>query len=174
MNVRQEILKEHSKAQCNKIVHWVGANQERFNDLFHLFLHDEYRVVQRAAWPVSNCVMQYPALINSHWKSLIKHLKKENLHDAVKRNGLRLMQDIKIPVKYHGEIMNLCFTSLESPKEALAIKVFSMNVLGNLAGIYPDIIPELTFMIKEQFPHQSAGFKSRAMKVLKILKADKN
>jgi hypothetical protein len=173
MNVRQEILKEHSKAQCSKIVLWVGKDQKRFDDLFHLFLHDEFRVVQRAAWPVCNCVMQYPALINSHWKSLINLLKKENLHDAVKRNGLRLMQDIKIPEKYHGEIMSLCFTFLESPKEALAIKVFAMTVLGNLAGIYPDIIPELTFIINEQLPNQSAGFKSRAKKVFKIIRVIK-
>lgn len=170
MNLREEILKEHSKAQCNKIVQWVGADQKRFNDLFYLFLHDEYRVVQRAAWPVSYCVMQYPSLINKHWKGLINHLKKANLHNAVKRNGLRLMQDIKIPEKYHGEIMSLCFTFLESPREALAIKVFSMTVLGNLARIYPDIIPELTLIIEDQLPQQSAGFKSRAKKVLKIIK----
>ena len=170
MNLREEILKEHSKAQCNKIVQWVGADQKRFNDLFYLFLHDEYRVVQRAAWPVSYCVMQYPSLINKHWKGLINHLKKANQHNAVKRNGLRLMQEIKIPEKYHGEIMSLCFTFLESPREALAIKVFSMTVLGNLARIYPDIIPELTLIIEDQLPQQSAGFKSRAKKVLKIIK----
>ncbi|MEJ7671786.1 MAG: hypothetical protein WKF59_03550 [Chitinophagaceae bacterium] len=49
MNLRDEILKEHSKAQCNKIVQWVGDSQKRFEELFHLFLTDEYRVVQRAA-----------------------------------------------------------------------------------------------------------------------------
>ena len=33
MNLREEILKEHSKAQCTKIVNWVGTNQQRFDEV---------------------------------------------------------------------------------------------------------------------------------------------
>lgn len=170
MNVRQEILKEHSKVQCNKILQWVGADQKRFDELFYIFLHDDYRVVQRAAWPVSNCVILHPVFITRHWKDLINNLKKEKLHNAVKRNSLRLMQDIEIPVKFHGEIMNLCFAYLQSPTEALAIKVFSMTVLGNLTKKYPDIVPELLLIIEEQLPQQTAGFRSRAKKVKHMIK----
>ena len=169
MNLRAEILKEHSKAQCNKIVNWVGSNQQRFDELFHLFLNDEYRVVQRSAWPMSYCVDAHPALISKHWKELMDNLKKPNLHDAVKRNSIRLMQDIELPETYHGEIMDMCFTCLESPKETLAVKVFSMSVLANLAKYYPEIKPELKLIIEDQLPQQSAGFKSRAKMVLKQL-----
>ena len=167
MTLREKILKEHSKAQCTKIVKWVGNKQERFDELFTMFLNDEYRVVQRAAWPVSNTVMLYPSFINKHWKKLIKNLQKPNLHDAVKRNTIRLLQDIEIPKKYQGEIMNICFAYLESPAEALAIKVFSMTVLGKFAKQYPEIIPELKLLIEGQLPYQTAGFKSKAKKVLK-------
>jgi hypothetical protein len=169
MKLREEILKEHSKAQCTKIVKWVGSNQQRFDELFKLFLNDEYRVVQRAAWPVSYCVDRHPQLINKHWKELMENLKKSNLHNAVKRNSIRFMQEIDLPEKHHGEIMDRCFTYLESPKESLAVKVFSMSVLGNLAKHYPAIKPELKLIIEDQLPHQSAGFKSRAKHVLKQL-----
>ena len=169
MNLRTEILKEHSKAQCSKIVNWVGADQKRFDELFNLFLNNEYRVVQRAAWPVSNSVIAHPAFINKHWCKLIRNLEKPDLHNAVKRNGIRLMQDIEIPEKYHGEIMNICFKYLESPTEALAVKVFSMSVLGDLAKKYPEIKSELKLLIEDQLPHQTAGFKSRAKKILKQL-----
>ena len=91
------------------------------------------------------------------------------MHDAVKRNSIHLLQDMEIPKKYHGEVMNICFTFLESPTEALAVKVFSMTVLGNLAKQYPEIKAELKLLIEYQLPHQSAGFKSRAKKVLKDL-----
>ena len=30
MDLRQTILAEHSKANCNKIVKWVGNSQKRF------------------------------------------------------------------------------------------------------------------------------------------------
>ena len=169
MKLREEILKEHSKARCTKIVKWVGSNQQRFDELFNLFLNDEYRVVQRAAWPVSYCIDGHPELINRHWKELMQNLRKPNLHDAVKRNSIRLMQEIELPEAYHGEIMDMCFTYLESPKESLAVKVFSMSVLSNLAKYYPEIKPELKLIIEDQLPHQSAGFKSRAKKVLKDL-----
>lgn len=167
MNLRQEILKEHSKAQCTKIVKWVGSSQQRFDELFRLFLHDEYRVVQRAAWPLSYCVIAHPSLISKHWKQLLGNLKKPNLHDAVKRNSIRLMEDIDIPEKFHGEVMNICFGYLESPTEPLAVKCFSMTVLAKLAKEYPEIKPELKLIIEDQLPHQTAGFKSRAKKILK-------
>ena len=169
MDLRKEILKEHSKAQCTKIVKWVGSSQQRFDELFGLFLNVEYRVVQRAAWPVSYCVIAHPALITKNWKKLITNLEKPNLHDSVKRNSIRLMQGIEIPGKYQGEIMNICFKYLESPTEALAIKVFSMTVLSNLAKRYPEIMPELKLLIEDQLPHQTAGFKSRAKKILRDL-----
>ena len=167
MKLREEILKEHSKTQCAKIVKWVGSNQARFDELFRLFLNDEYRVVQRAAWPLSYCVIAHPSLISKHWKRLLKNLQKPGLHDAVKRNSIRLMQDIEIPEKYHGDVMNTCFSYLESPAEPLAVKVFSMSVLGNIAMRYPDIKAELKLIIEDQLPRQTAGFKSRAKKVLK-------
>ncbi len=37
MNLREEILKEHSKTQCTKIVDWVGDSQQRFDELFQFF-----------------------------------------------------------------------------------------------------------------------------------------
>ncbi len=166
MKLHEAILKEHSKAQCNKIVQWIGDSQLRFNELFNLFINDEYRVVQRAAWPVSYCVISHPQLIHKHCSSLLKNLQKPNLHDAIKRNTIRLLQDIDIPKKYHGEVMNICFKYLEFPTEAVAVKAFSLSVLGNLSKQYPEIIPEIKLLIEEQLSHQTAAFKSRAKKFL--------
>jgi uncharacterized membrane protein YheB (UPF0754 family) len=161
-NLREEILKEHSKAQCTNIVNWVGSSQQRFDELFNLFLNDEYRVVQRAAWPVSYAVIAHPEFIKKHWNSLIKNLQKHNLHNAVKRNSIRLLQDIAIPKKYQGQIMDICFKYVESPTEAVAVKAFSLTVLSNLAKQYPEILPELKLLIEDQLPHQTAAFRSRA------------
>ncbi|MFN8251835.1 MAG: hypothetical protein U0V75_08120 [Ferruginibacter sp.] len=166
-NLRQEILKEHSKAQCTLIVNWVGSSQQRFDELFKLFMQDEYRVVQRAAWPVSYCVIAHPKFIRKHWASLIKNLQKPNLHNAVKRNSIRLLQDIPIPEKYQGSIMDICFNYVASPSEAVAVKAFSLTVLGNLAKQYPEILPEIKLLIEEQMPQQTAAFKVRAKSFFK-------
>ncbi len=167
-DLQYQLLKEHSKAQCLRIVKWVGNDQKRFDELFHIFLTGEYRQVQHAAWPVSYCVIAQPQFIKKHWSRLIKNLQKPGIHDAVKRNSIRLLQDIDIPAKYRGELMDICFRYLASPTEPIAVKVFSMTVLANLAKEYPEILPELKLLIEEQLPHQSAGFKSRAKKILSL------
>jgi hypothetical protein len=169
MNLREEIRREHSKAQCDKIVDWVGNSQQRFDELFQLFLNDEYLVKQRAAWPVSYCVEAHPQLIQKHLLEVIKNLKKNNLHNAVKRNSIRLLQYISIPKKCQGDIMNICFGYLASPIEPVAVKVFSMTVLANLAKDFPEIIPEIKLLIEDQLPYQRAGFINRGKKILKQL-----
>lgn len=167
MNLKATILEEHSKKQCDAIVAWVGNDQKRFNELFQLFLNSEYRITQRAAWPLSYCVIKHPGLIKNNYAELIANLKKQQLHDSIKRNTVRLLQAVAIPEKYEGDIMDICFQYLQSPKEAVAVKAFSITVLGNLANKYPEIIPEIKLLIEEQLPTQTAAFKSRAKAFMK-------
>lgn len=169
MNLRTTILAEHSKNNCDKIVSWIGSNQDRFDELVHLFLHDEYRVVQRAAWPLSEIVLKYPGLVIKHLANILKNLKKTGIHEAVKRNTIRLLQDMDIPEKFHGEIMNLCFDYLTSPNEKPAVKAFSLTVLDNLSKQYPEIKQELKTIIEDRWDLETAAFHSRARKILKRL-----
>jgi hypothetical protein len=60
MHLRETILAEHSKTNCTRIAKWVGSNQQRFDELFDLFLNDEDLVMQRAAWPLSYAVIDHP------------------------------------------------------------------------------------------------------------------
>lgn len=169
MNLREEILEEHSKLRCQKITEWVGKSQPRFDELFAIFMEEESILTQRASWPLSNCVELHPSLIENKFDQLIKKLHTTPLHDAIKRNSMRLLQFTTIPEKFEGEIMDICFKFLESPKETLSVKVFSLYILAKLAKKYPDISSEIKLLIDEQLPHQSAGFKIAVRKVLKVL-----
>ena len=172
MNLKEEILKEHSKQQCDKIVNWVGSDKKKFNELFQLFLHSEYRVTQRAAWPLSYCAIAHPHLLEHNYTALINNLRKPTLHDSIKRNSIRLLQSVNIPGKYEGAIMEICFKYLEAPGEAVAIKAFSLSVLQKLSKKYPEIIPEIKLLIQDQLPHQTAAFKSRAKNFLKAFSSN--
>lgn len=169
MNLRQTILKEHSKVNCTKIVNWVGDSQKRFDELFSLFLNDEYRVVQRAGWPLSYIAIAYPKLIVKHFSKLLKNLHKPGLHTVVKRNTVRLLQEITIPQQFHGVVMNFCFEYISSPDEAVAVKAFSLTILQNLSKQYPDIKQELKTIIEDRWDFETAAFHSRARKILKEL-----
>ena len=169
MDLRQTILAEHSKLNCNKIVKWVGNSQKRFDELFNLFLNLEYRINQRAAWPVSYCVIDHPHFISKHFSRLVKNLHKPGIHDSVKRNTVRLLQHIVIPKKFHGEIMDICFHYIGSPGEPVAIKAFSLSILQDLSKQYPEIKNEIKLIIEERWPHETAAFRTRAKKFLKNL-----
>ena len=169
MILRDQILKEHSKANCNAIVRWIGDSQPRFDQLFDLFLNDEYRVVQRAAWPLSYTVIAHPKFIQKHFSKLLKNLQKPKLHNSVKRNTIRLLQDIPVPERYQGEVLNICFEYISSPDEAVAVKAFALTVLYNLANKYPEIKHELKTIIEVRWDYESAAFRSRAKKILNRL-----
>jgi hypothetical protein len=167
MDLRSTILAEHSKSNCSKIVRWVGTSQKRFDELFNLFLNSEYRINQRAAWPLSYCVMDHPQFIKKHFSKLVKNLHKPGIHDAVKRNTVRLLQHIEIPKKFHGDIMDICFRYLSSPDEPVAIKAFSLTILHNLSKQYAEIKNEIKLIIEERWEHETGAFHSRAKKFLK-------
>ncbi len=169
MNWSKEILKEHSKKQCDKIVTYVGNDPEKFTQLVDVFLQGPYRITQRAAWPLSNCVENHPELLRPHWKKILAFAGMPGIHDAVKRNVLRMFQFVQVPKVYQGRTADLCFRFLADTKEPVAIRVFAMTVLANIAREVPELKNELIPIIEDQLPYASAGFLSRSRKVLKQL-----
>ena len=166
MDIRQALIEKHSKAQCRKIVHYIGSDKEKFKELMKEFFAGEYRVTQRAAWPLSYCISNHPKLITPYLSQLLDTLEKPGVHNAVVRNIVRLLQDIKIPKRFHGKIMTICFGFITSETIQAAIKACSLTVLNNLARNYPEIRPELKLIIKERWDNESTAFKSRARKIL--------
>lgn len=169
MQLKELLLKGLSKEKTTSIVNWIGSDQKRFDDLFALFTGDDPLLVQRAAWPLSYAVIAHPPLISKHWKKLLQQLQQPGIHDAVKRNGIRLMEGLAIPEKFHGDVMNSCFDFITDPKEKPAIKAFSLTVLHNLSKQYPEIKNELKVVIESQWENESPAFRSRARKIVKEL-----
>jgi hypothetical protein len=161
------LAEEHSKQQCDRIVKYIGKDKLRFAELMRLFFKGEYRITQRAAWPLSNIVWLHPELISPYFKPLLDNLDKKGLHVAVVRNTVRLLQDVDIPEKYHGRVMNQCFAYVAAPETPIAVKAFSLTVLENLSKKYPDILPELKLLIEEQWDQAPPAFRSRARKILR-------
>ena len=170
MDLKAASLKEHSKAQCNKIVKYVSNDPKKFAELVNVFLAGPYRVTQRISWPLSCCIEQNTTLIHPHLAKILKYVQRPDVHDAVKRNVVRLLQFIDIPRKNQGVAADICFKFFNDSKEPIAVRVFSMTVLANLAKEIPELKNELIPLIEDQLPYASAGFVSRGRKVLKELK----
>jgi len=164
--LREEILKEHTKSQALKVANYACESKKNFKELMKCFLDDEYRLAQRAAWSVCWAAQKKPEMISSHIKDLVSVLHRKNVHDAVIRNSIRVLQEIEIPEEFHGEVMDACFQFLEKPSTAVAIKVFSLTTLFNLSKFYPEIKPELKLLIEDNLEHETPAFRARAKKIL--------
>lgn len=84
-----------------------------------------------------------------------------------------MLQHIAVPEELQGTLAGICFKYLAA-KESVAIRVFSMTVLANLAQQQPDLRNELCLLLEDQLPYASPAFTVRANKLLPKLKKTAN
>ena len=171
MNLRDELLIEHSKKQTLYITAWIGNNENRFRQLINLFLNDNAVISQRSSWVISHVTEKYPGLTRRFLPDLVKKLNNQNNHPAVKRNITKLLQTVPLPEKLHAKVYNICFEYLLTPEETTAVKCYSMTVLKQLTFIYPDLKNETALAINTSIKNSTAGIRARAKRVLKELEA---
>jgi hypothetical protein len=170
MNYRIQLLKEHSKKNSLLIVDYIGGSQERFDEFITHFFTDEYRVNQRSAMVVSACFDQHPHLLTKHIKRIIKNLEDRKLHVALKRNSIRILQEMQIPEELMASLFDSCIGFIIDPLEPIAVKAFSMKVCVNICRHYPELKQELIPVIEDSMTHsESMGIHSRGKAMLKQL-----
>ncbi|MBM2840585.1 MAG: hypothetical protein HW412_1113 [Bacteroidetes bacterium] len=108
-------------------------------------------------------------MIRPYLGKMIKRMQEPGVHDAVRRNVIRILQFIEIQDRLLGEVATVCFRYLASPNEPIAVKVFSMTVLGTIAQKEPDIKNELRLVTEQQLSTGSMGFCSRAKRVMRMI-----
>ena len=168
MIIRDALLEVHSKAQAEKICDYVGDDPKRFAELMKHMLGPVYRLSQRAAWPVSYCIERHPEMIGPYWGKLARQLERHDAHVAVRRNVARMLQFVDIPPRYSGRIFDACCNLLANPAEPVAVRVFAMTVAAKIAKDSPELLDELRTVAKAHPQIMTAGFRSRARRVLGI------
>ena len=171
MDLEKELLKKQSLLQCNRIIKWIGDDETRYGLLVKLFFNGDYRLTQHAAWSMSYCIRLFPALAKPYFNKFIDQLSDGRAHPASKRNIVRLLQFVETPKRYHGKLMDNCFRFISDPEEAIAVKAFSLTILGKLSNTYPEILPEIKSIIEARWEFETLAFRSRAKKILSKLKA---
>lgn len=170
MDIKEALLKEHSKINSVAIANWIGDNKVRFAELIDLLLCSDYRITQRAAYAMLFVSEKHIELFQPYIEVLLNNLENRKVHIAVKRNTVRLFQNLPIPVKFQGQAVAICFEYLESATEAIAVKCFAMKLLANICESEPELIPELKILVENQYPYGSSGFKARSKHIFKQLK----
>ena len=171
MDLEKTLDSVHSRASTDRIIRWIGHSPSRFGELVSLLLKGGPRTKIRAAWPMSYCVEAHPELAAPHLRSLVRELRNDRAHDAIKRSIVRMLQYVSIPKPLQGEVATWCFDAVGNPRQPAAIRVFSLTTLERLAQQNPELQDELRLVLEDQLPYASAGFVNRASKVLKRLRA---
>lgn len=138
-----------------------------------LLLDGDYRVGHRAAWPVCYCVDKHPKLILPYLSQLVSIAQQKDVHPAVTRNILRLLQNINVPEELEGELIEFCFQTLNDRSQPVAIRTFAITVASNICCKYPELEKELYIIIQDQLPYERPAFKSRASKFLRTRTSQK-
>jgi hypothetical protein len=168
INIDEELRKPQNKNRTLQIAKYIGDDQEKFKELIGIFLKGQARVTQMSAAVLNACVSTHPALISPYIHVILENLKN-NVHNAVVRNTIRILQFVQIPEESLGLAADICFTLLQSAKEPVANRVFAMTVLFNISQKHQELKPELKLIIEDNMTYGSAAFKSRGAKILKKL-----
>lgn len=167
MDLREEILREHSKQNTEHIAAWVGPDKKRLAKLIDIFLHDEPELTRRISWILCYVNDEYPENIHPYLEKMVAKMSEPGMHVAVKRHVVSILQTQQIPESLQGEVMTICFDLLSDPQETVAVRCCSMSVLDNLSKEYPEIRQELITIIQDQLEQETTpGFRSRAKKIL--------
>jgi 8-oxo-dGTP diphosphatase len=154
---------------------WVAKsaieNPAIFNKLLEYSYSKDRKLAFRASWTVSKVCDKYPEMIYPYLIEIIKGLDKFD-NESVQRSFLRIisMSDLgKISQTHHGILADNCFRFLNSGFSAIAIKAYSMDIIYNLALIYPELANELSATINILQGEGSAGVIARGHIIMKKL-----
>lgn len=167
--IQKKLLRVKYKSDLNEFIGWLDNDPIKFQALMACFFSNNLRICQKASWPVLHIAINEQNLVKPYLSKMVRNLDHAP-HDAVVRNTVRIFQDIDIPENLSGILYEKCFSYIEDIKSTIAVKCFSMSILAKIASQYPELSHELVAVIEEQLPYSSAGFKSRAKRILPKLK----
>jgi hypothetical protein len=166
-------LGDSSRALSLLTASMVYEKPSLFGVFVELSLMDEKSYAERASRVVCICSHSFPELFRPYCSQVIRELK--NLRsDGAMRNLLKTLAEVPVRLSNKDKtiLLNQCFDYLMSNKYPIAVHVFSMQILYNLSREIPEIGDELSQILLERIPEASAGYRSRAKRIMKKLRGN--
>ncbi|MGZ4040901.1 MAG: hypothetical protein ACXVNR_10080, partial [Bacteroidia bacterium] len=98
-----------------------------------------------------------------------KRMQQKNIHNAIRRNSLRILENADIPEKYCGMLFELSNSYLHNLKEPIAVRVFSLSVMHNIAKFFPELKKEVKINAEELLHCGIPALEARSRLVIKAL-----
>jgi len=165
--IKSLVEEEHSRNQKDKIVKLVLSDKAYFKALMKCFFYGEYRICQRAAYPLLDLVLARPDWFKSYFQKILNKLNEEKNHPSILRNSVRILVELDIPKKYEMEFLDKAIMYIMDNDLPVAIRAFAITLAGQIAEQDKDLFEEVKMVVQEQMDYpQKPAFRFRAKKLL--------
>jgi hypothetical protein len=173
MNISELLRDETSRLNTDFVAKIIFEHPPLFDELWKLFLANEEPISRRAAWVVDVVTEKHPEWIDSLLGVLVDTIPSFG-HDGLKRHSLHILSRSPLPYDKLGEIADFCFEWLMQPGEAVATKMYSMEILYRISELEPGLKPELADSIRMQMIEGTPGIRCCGKRLLEKLGKDAN
>lgn len=170
MDIAAQLAAEHSKSLTDRLIVYAGEKPQHLHQLIELVLGSDRLLAQRASWPLSYAVLQHLEWAKPYEAKMLKHLLREDIHDAEKRNLLRIWMHSLPDEKHLSTLFDRCFELARRSHEAGAVRAFSIQVLGHIAAPYSELREEVQYLLADLEQESTPAIRSSTRTVLKLFK----
>jgi hypothetical protein len=174
MNIRQQLLKEHSRKNGDLIEDYVVHTPGAVIELMACFFSDETKVAQRSSQVVGNLGRHHPEMLQPWWEEMIE-AGEAPIHIAIRRNVARYFCELELPIpkKLESRIVD-SFTRWSTMSDVpVAVAVFAMQFVADRHTKFPKHAKSIKKEIESRMESNSAtpGFLNRGRKILKQMES---
>ena len=157
----------YSKEGADANARWLRANPSELRPWLQAL--NDPKVGKAAAWALGHLAVQ-GARIAQQEVDVLMDWALDDAPEYVHRNVFHLLTELDIPEERIPALFDRCLEITGSPSFAVAIRVHAMQMAANLCEVYPELAPELQQVIELGWEESSAGYQSRARKILANLR----
>jgi len=168
----KELQKMIQKMMSTREADWIASSVPDNPALIGKFLEysssDDRKLSFRASWTLSKVFDKDPEIIRPHLPVIVEKLDSIS-NESVNRSFLRIISLSNVSalsLKHHGILADYCFRALNSGTSSVAVKAYSMEILYQLALIYPELTNELSASITMLQGEGSSGILARGRVIL--------
>ncbi len=168
MELKERFLVRPSKQKVLELVEEISENSKMLKELVDCCFIHENKVDQMAAWTLGHYAQKDGDSCKKHLPRIVKLLEK-NIHPGIKRDVLRIFEDLPIPKKIESYLYDQCLGFIIDTKIPIAVSAFGITVATKIAMAYPELKEELLYVLDSMEGYGSVAYTYRRAKSMKLL-----
>ncbi len=145
-----------NKDQISIFVEEISQSKDLFDATIDLIINEPYTRLLGPSWAIGYAGILKPNWFFARLPEIYSSLNSQT-PNYIYRSVARVIRDTEIPDEYLGIITQKGFDWLTDPKQAIAVRVFSLHTLSKILDKEPELAIELKGIIETIMPNASSG-----------------